>query len=94
MCSEERHLVDVALDGLRADIQLGGGIDDRQAGGRAAQRMDDVGAVGVLGEVAAGVSLERGQDRRVVDVGRQDDGSRWSSTTTAAAGPAPPNCWA
>src|SRR5580700_3898371 len=52
---------------------LDGGVQDRQAAGGAVQGPGDVGAVGVLGEVAACAGAEGGQDRGVIGIRGQDD---------------------
>ena len=49
------------------------GRENRVARGRAVQRLGDLAAIGVLGQVAARPRLQRGDDRLVVGVGGEHD---------------------
>ena len=49
------------------------GVEDRQPARRRVQRLGDVGAVGVLGEVAARAGPQRVEHRAVVRVGGEHD---------------------
>jgi hypothetical protein len=63
------------LGGQGEEATLDGRVQDGVAVGGAAYRVQNRAAVGVLGQVAAGAGLQRGQDRLVVpERGQDDDG--------------------